>query len=155
MVCIDDQPEVLNALEQDLEELEDYFTIETCDNGEEALKLMEELDDKEYYPGVVISDQVMPAMSGVELLRTIREDGRFDRTQKILLTGQATHDDTIEAINHGGLDFYIRKPWDKTALIDTVKKAMTRFILVSGLEYTPYLPVLDQSLLYELLHKNG
>ncbi|HAA12626.1 MAG TPA: hypothetical protein DCE41_13405 [Cytophagales bacterium] len=149
ILCIDDQPEVLNALEQDLAAFETHLRIEVCDTGAEALEVIEEVDSQGDHLALVISDQVMPQMTGVELLRTIQQDGRFRQAQKILLTGLATHQDTIEAINTGGLDHYISKPWTREYLHETVKKALTAFVLAKGLDYQPLLPVLDQASLYE------
>ena len=149
IICIDDQPEVLNALERDLADFEDLLIVEVCDTGKEALELIEQLDSKGDYLAMVISDQVMPEMTGVDVLRTIQNDGRFNKTKKILLTGLATHQDTIDAINTGGLDYYIQKPWTKDQISKVVKKALTEYILSTGLEYDPYMQVLDQQVLYE------
>lgn len=151
LICIDDQQEVLNALERDLTEFEDFLVVETCDSGKEALELIEEIDAKGDFPAVVISDQVMPEMTGVAVLHAIEKDARFRHTYKILLTGLATHEDTIEAINTGGLDYYIAKPWTKEQLSDTIKKCLTAFLANSGVDFQPYMPILDQAMLYEIL----
>ncbi len=59
---------------------------------------------------LIISDHVMPGKTGVELLTDVSKDGRFGFTRKVLLTGQATHTDTINAINSAGIDRYFEKP---------------------------------------------
>lgn len=153
IICIDDQQEVLNALEQDLSFFESHLSIEVCDTGNEALELMDEIDSNGDHLAVLISDQVMPKMTGVDVLQKVQEDDRFTGTQKILLTGLATHKDTIDAINQGGLDYYIEKPWDKEHIIEIVKKALTYFITSKGIDYQPYMDVLDQNTLYETLRK--
>ncbi|MEJ2005447.1 MAG: response regulator [Cyclobacteriaceae bacterium] len=155
LLCIDDQPEVLNALESDLSEFEEYLNIEICESGEEALELIEDIDQQGDHLAVVISDQVMPEMTGVDVLRTIQNDRRFTHTQKILLTGLATHQDTIQAINTGGLDHYIQKPWTKEGISLVIRKSLTSFIVEKGLEYEPYLEVLDQPMLYEALRNRS
>lgn len=153
LICIDDQPEVLNALESDLSEFEEFLIIETCDSGNEAMELIDEIDAEGNFLAIVISDQVMPGLTGVEVLHQIEKDSRFRHTYKILLTGLATHEDTIEAINTGGLNYYIAKPWTKEHLSGTIKKCLTAFLTNSGIDFQPYIPILDQEMLYEILRK--
>lgn len=95
IVCVDDQREVLSAVLQDLTPLKEWLTIEDCESAEEALELIEDLDAQGEHIALVISDHVMPGQSGVELLTEISQDRRFTHTKKVLLTGQATHQDTI------------------------------------------------------------
>jgi two-component system chemotaxis response regulator CheY len=155
IICIDDQPEVLNALEQDLSSFEEYVSLEVCDSGDEALELIEEVDSRGNHVALIISDQVMPGKSGVDTLSVIHKDPRFTNTQKILLTGLATHQDTIDAINSGGIDFYVQKPWSKEKITDTVKKGLTEFIVAQGVEYEDYMPILDQEILYRALRNRS
>jgi len=154
IICVDDQPEVLNALEQDLAIFDEKINVEVCDSATEAIGLLDEIDEQGNYVALIITDQVMPNMTGVELLSTVVEDGRFDRTQKILLTGLATHKDAIEAINSGGIDYYIEKPWQKEHIINVVKKELTTYIMNKGLAYEPLLELLDQKTLYKTLKSN-
>lgn len=155
LICIDDQPEVLNALEQDLEAFEELLVVEVCETGKEALDLIEEIDADGNQLAVVISDQVMPALTGVDILTTIEKDGRFPHTQKILLTGLATHEDTIEAINEGGVDNYIQKPWKQEKLIRILKKGLATFVVKSGIDYEPIISILDQETLYQALRNQS
>lgn len=155
IICIDDQPEVLNALENDLSAFESHLRVEICDSGEEALRLAGEIDDDGDYLALVISDQVMPGMTGVEVLQALEQDGRFPHTRKILLTGLATHEDTVLAVNVGGLDHYIAKPWSRDELHQAVKKCLTGYVLNKGIEYEPLLPVLDAPALYEALRRQS
>lgn len=153
IVCVDDQREVLSALSEDLQEFEKHLTLEECESAREAWEVIEEIDAAGDYLPLVISDHVMPGKTGVELLSEIQADGRFTGTQKVLLTGLATHKDTIDAINSADLDYYIEKPWTKTKLHEAVKELLTRFILKSGIDYEKYLEILDQEKLYEGLRK--
>ncbi|MEM9390394.1 MAG: response regulator [Bacteroidota bacterium] len=153
IICIDDQQEVLNALEQDLAIFDDKLNVEVCDSASEALELMDEIDERGDFVAIVVSDQVMPEMSGVELLSKIEEDSRFPNTRKVLLTGQATHQDTIEAINLGGIDRYIAKPWNKKEIIKTIKSLLTEYTTRKGIPYQAFSDLLDQELLYEILRK--
>ena len=90
----------------------------------------------------------------MEFLTEINTDGRFSLTKKMLLTGQATHKDTIIAINEARIEKYIEKPWKSEEIIEAVKELLTHYIIESGLEHEPFLPVLHQpTLLNHLQHK--
>ena len=69
-----------------------------------------------------------------------------------MLTGQATHADTINAINEGQLDNYVDKPWEPEKLLSVVKRLLTLYIMESGIEYKPYMSILDQKTLLSKLH---
>ncbi len=153
IICVDDQQEVLNTLEQDLTLFDEKFNVEVCDSGAEALELMNEIDEAGNFVALIITDQVMPEMSGVELLVEVQNDGRFNDTQKMLLTGQATHQDTIEAINLGGIGQYLAKPWEKEDLNDMVRKMLTKYVFARGIDHSLYQQWLDQQLVFEYLSK--
>ena len=106
LICVDDQREVLRAVLQDLQSFDSWVNIEDCESADEAIELMDELDSDGQMIALVISDHVMPGKTGVELLASIANDTRYIHTRKVLLTGQATHNDTINAINLAGIDHY-------------------------------------------------
>ena len=153
IICVDDQREVLNALTEDLEMFESHLHIEECESADEAWEVIESVDSEGDFVALLITDQVMPKNSGVDLLKKLREDGRFDQTRTVLLTGQATHKDTIDAINTAHLDNYIEKPWNKNALHETIKVLITKFLLAKGLDYQKYTQVIDQNTLFANLRK--
>ena len=96
-------------------------------NAREALELIEELQQDGEQIAVVIADQIMPGMKGVELLEEVHR--RSPQTMKILLTGQAGLDAVVDAINRAGLNQYIPKPWDEPDLRLTVQNLLRRFRL--------------------------
>ena len=151
IICIDDQQEVLDSVMRDLRPLTPLIRLEEASGVEDCLSLIEQIDDDGDLVGVIISDQVMPGASGTDLLAKVASDKRFAKTRKILLTGQATHADTINAINDGHIDNYIEKPWQPEKLLAVVKKLLTLYILDMGLDHTPYMSVLDQQTLYAKL----
>ena len=155
IVCVDDQREVLAALRKDLESLQDACEIIDCESADEVFEVLEEIDAEDGYPALIISDHVMPGKNGVELLIEIKQDPRFPNTRKLLLTGMATHQDTINAINNANIDHYIEKPWTEENLIKSVKTLLTKFVFDAGIEYKIYLHVLDQDTLYNYLHHNA
>ncbi|MBL7856692.1 MAG: response regulator [Cyclobacteriaceae bacterium] len=153
IILIEDQREVLEAIAKDLEPLEDTFMIEECESAKEAAEVMETILTQGDYVGLLISDHVMPVKSGVEFLIDVSKDHRFPHTKKILLTGLATHQDTIQAINNAAIDRYLEKPWKSDQLIHYVKQLITEFILDTGIPYEPYLDQLDKAILFERLRK--
>lgn len=153
IIVIEDQREVLEAIAKDLTPLEDAFGIEECATAAEALDVMAELDEAGEYIGLIISDHVMPQKSGVDFLIDVSRDARFAATRKVLLTGLATHQDTIQAINQAHIDQYLEKPWTAERLITTVKILLAKYILEKGIDYEPYLPFIDQATVFEHLRK--
>ncbi|GLR75171.1 response regulator [Aliivibrio sifiae] len=151
LICVDDQREVLSAVLQDLAPLKSWINIEECESADEALDLMDELDSEGGYIALVLSDHVMPGKSGVELLTDVSHDYRFLRTKKVLLTGQATHQDTIIAINRARIESYIEKPWNADELRALVTRLVTEFVFDKGLEYTDYQEYLDQQVVLNRL----
>ena len=110
IICVDDQPEVLDSVLRDLRPLNSCFRLEGVESASECRELLEEFDQDGELTGLIISDHVMPGGSGVESLGGIAKDDRFAGTRKILLTGQATHADTIQAVNDAHIDNYLEKP---------------------------------------------
>lgn len=151
IICVDDQQEVLDSVMRDLRPLSDYIRLEEASSTAECLELVEQLDEDGEHIAVIISDQVMPGEQGTDLLRKVTTDGRFSKTRKVLLTGQATHADTINAINEGGIDNYIEKPWQPEQLLHVVKRLLTLYILESGIDYRPYMSILDNATLFSKL----
>lgn len=153
IICVDDQPEVLNAVARDLAPLADYCDIEECQSADECLELMDEMDAQGAHLALLISDHVMPKVTGVELLTQVKEDSRFEKTHKFLLTGLATHQDTIQAINQAGIEHYFEKAWEPEQLLAACRKALTHYVFEAGLDHQEYLPVLDAETTYHLLSK--
>ncbi len=152
IICVDDQQEVLDSVMRDLRPLTPYVRLEEASSVADCQELLEQVDADGDLVALVVSDQVMPGASGVDLLRAVAADRRFARTRKVLLTGQATHGDTIEAINDGHIDNYIEKPWEPERLLAVVKRLLTLYVLDCGLEYERLMPVLDQPTLFANLH---
>ncbi|HIF9074712.1 response regulator [Photobacterium damselae] len=151
IICVDDQREVLSAVLKDLAPLNDFFNVEDCESADEALELLDDLDAEGEFIALVISDHVMPGKTGVELLTEISQDARFVHTKKVLLTGQATHQDTIEAINLARIESYFEKPWKAEQLLTSARTLITEYIFDMGLDYQPWNEILDNSVVYRRL----
>ncbi len=95
----------------------DRYEVLTTSDPTTAMSILEENQPV----AVVITDQRMPGMTGVELLREVY--ARFPDTVRIILTGFADSDATIQAINDGHIYGYINKPWEQEELKTIVRRA--------------------------------
>jgi diguanylate cyclase (GGDEF)-like protein len=120
LLLVDDEENVLAALERVLRG--DGYTILKAGSGFEGLALLEH-----HEVGVVISDQRMPEMSGVEFLTRVKE--LHPQTIRIALTGFADIDTVKEAINRGAIYKFLTKPWENDMLRADVLEAFGRFEL--------------------------
>jgi len=128
ILCVDDEEGVLNALRQQLgARFGHECSIATATSGHDALELLEELEKDGEAVAVVIADQIMPGMKGVDLLEKV--DKRSPTTTKILLTGQAGLDAVVTAINRAHLNHYIPKPWDEASLHLVVENLLRQYRL--------------------------
>lgn len=151
IICVDDQQEVLDSVMRDLRPLASHVRLEEASSVADCMQLIDQIDEAGDHVALVISDQVMPGETGTELLGKIAADRRFAKTRKVLLTGQASHADTINAINDGHIDNYIEKPWQAEKLLAVVKRLLTLYVLDAGLDHTAYMPVLDTTTLFSKL----
>jgi thioredoxin reductase (NADPH) len=111
ILAIDDQPEVLGAVQRDLRARysDDYRILGTSD-GQEAIATIDELALRGTPLALIVADQRMPGVTGVDVLRHSLD--KFPAAKRTLLTAYADTDAAIDAINEVGLDYYIMKPWD-------------------------------------------
>ncbi|MGH9037446.1 MAG: response regulator, partial [Acidimicrobiia bacterium] len=111
ILAVDDEPAVLRALAGDLRRhYARRYRVVRAESGEEALDVVAELRGRGGRLALVVSDQRMPGMGGVDLLAEVR---RLEPEVKaVLLTAYADTDVAIDAINRVRLDYYILKPWD-------------------------------------------
>jgi len=113
LVVVDDEAEVLRSV-HDLFRLD--YRVLTFERGADALVALEQAD-----PHVVLSDQRMPGLSGVELLRQVKQ--LRPEATRLLFTGYADIKAVIDAINQGSVFRYIAKPWDPDELATVVRQA--------------------------------
>lgn len=151
IIYVDDQREVLSTLSKDLEVFEKYFNLEECESAKEAMEVLDDVYANGDLVAILISDHIMPGENGVEFLSNVHKDGRFTNTKKVLLTGQATHKDTIDAINYAKIERYVEKPWKSDEIVEIVKILITQYIVTLGIDYQKYLPVLHQQTLFDML----
>jgi len=130
ILCVDDEEGVLHALRQQLvARFGHECEIATASSGTDALELLDELERDGEKVAVVIADQIMPGMKGVDLLELV--DRRSPSTTKILLTGQAGLDAVVSAINRANLNHYLAKPWDEASLRLAVENLLRQYRLTA------------------------
>ena len=123
IVCVDDEEIILRSLGEQLKRhLGQDYSIELASGGLEAMTLCEELSAENIDIALVISDQMMPEMSGDKFL--IKLHALYPKTLKILLTGRVKTNSIVNIVNAASLYRYIDKPWDETDLLLTVKEAL-------------------------------
>lgn len=114
ILIVDDEEAILETLTFTFM---DHYDVLTTPDPLAALAILEANQPV----AVIITDQRMPGMTGVELLRQVYE--RFPETVRIILTGFADSEATIKAINDGHIYGYVNKPWEPDELKAMVRRA--------------------------------
>ena len=117
---VDDEPNILRSLGRAL--LDDSYEVALFDD---PLRALEELEKSP--PQVVVSDQEMPRMKGVEFLEAVRE--RWPEATRIILTAHHDFHAAMKAINNGQVFRFLCKPWDNGELKQTLHNALEYHLL--------------------------
>jgi two-component system sensor histidine kinase/response regulator len=126
ILCIDDEVDNVDALERLFRK---KYTVIKATSGQEALKWLKTNQEP---LALIITDQRMPEMTGVELLeRTLTS---HPETVRILLTGYTDLESVIAAVNQGQIYRYLTKPWDPIDLGLTVDRAVERYVISQELK---------------------
>ncbi|HWW43173.1 response regulator [Pedobacter sp.] len=137
VLYIDDEIHNLNSFKAGFRRL---FNVFTAESAAEGLKVLQSEDIQ-----VIITDQRMPVMTGIEFLESIIPD--YPDPIRILLTGYADINAVIDAINKGQVYRYIQKPWMEDDLRIHIIKAFEIFTLrKENIELTDKLLVANQKL---------
>lgn len=119
LLIVDDEKEILRSLKLTFAEDHEVFT---ASSGAEALKILQQQDI-----ALIITDQRMPVMTGVELLKQVIQIN--PQIIRIILTGYTDTAALIEAINQGHIYQYITKPWERQELRLIVRRALETYEL--------------------------
>ena len=120
ILLVDDEANVLSALTRAL--FDEPYHVTCAASGEEALELIATTPFK-----VVITDERMIGMQGSELLAILKE--QHPHTLRMLLTGHATLEAAMKAVNQGEIYRFFTKPWDDTDLKFAIRSAIERYDL--------------------------
>lgn len=111
LLTVDDDPQVVQAIKRDLShQYGKRFRILKAESGQKALGLVKQLKLRNEIVALLLVDQRMPQMSGVELLE--RSIDIFPEAKRVLLTAYADTEAAIRSINRAKIDYYLMKPWD-------------------------------------------
>lgn len=139
ILIIDDEPDIITALKRVfLNELYTVYSARSATAGLEILKL--------HPVKVVISDELMPVMTGSEFLAEVRR--QYPHTIRIILTGHANLEAAMRSINQGEIYRFITKPWNDLELVLLIRSAIEKYNLE---EANRSLIIKNFNTLYELL----
>ncbi len=110
-----------NVLETVAEAVEDHYKVLKASSGAEALDIVESM-----HPEIVITDQRMSPMTGLELLEKISHIS--PRSRRLLMTGYADIEIVIDGLNRDLLQRYLTKPWPPEMLLSMLKEAAYMYL---------------------------
>ncbi len=143
ILCIEDEDEVRDAVVRDLEVFEPTFLVEMAEDADDARQVVQEVTAAGDAIALVIADHRLPGTQGTDFLIELHGQSETAPARKVLLTGQAGHEDTIRAINQADLDHYVSKPWTRQELLSVVQEQLTEFVLREVEDVLPFVSVLD------------
>lgn len=114
ILFVDDEPHILEALSQLFDA---QYDVQVANGGEEAIEIAKKTPDL----AIVVSDQRMPQMKGIDVLKAIKEIA--PDAMRILLTGYADADAILDSVNVGEVFRYVKKPWNTEQLREVVSLA--------------------------------
>lgn len=117
LLVVDDEPDVCDSV-HDL--LRREFKVLRARNADEGIKLM-----REHVIHIIMTDQRMPKVTGVELLTQVRQG--HPQAVRMLFTGYSDLDSIISAINQGHIFRFLKKPWQPAELEDAVREAAQEY----------------------------
>jgi len=138
VLLVDDEPSVVEGLK--LRMRSKQFQVITATSAKEALELLTQHEVR-----VVVSDERMPGMQGSEFLSVVADS--FPDTTRIILTGQASVEAAMRAINHGRISHFLTKPCDAKDVKALIERALAPVVAAA-----PAGPSAGQMAVLERLH---
>jgi len=122
ILLVDDEENILRALVRLLRR--DGYTILTASSANQGLELL-----KTHPVGVILSDQRMPEVSGVDFLSQVKQ--LYPDTIRVVLSGYTELNTITDAINHGAIYKFLTKPWEDDLLRENISEAFNHFRLAN------------------------
>ncbi len=123
IVCVDDDPSVLDSLWIQLEHnFGNEHLIESAESGAEALEVIAHLSEQGIEVRLLVADWLMPHMSGGELLKLVHAS--YSNIPAIVLSGQADIDSIDSLMQAGVVKAFIMKPWDEAELVNAIRQEL-------------------------------
>jgi len=125
ILCVDDERIVLDSLRTQLAEaFGDAYIYERAEDAEEALDVINDLNEEGISVILIISDWLMPGLRGDELLIQLHKN--YPNVIKIMLTGQADEVAIERAKKQANLHSCLSKPWLESDLLETIKSGLSK-----------------------------
>lgn len=155
ILVVEDEPEVREALRRDLAPFLPAFRLEFAGDAAEGWEVIAECASEGEPVALVLCDHLLPGTRGTDFLIELAGDPQTTGIRKVLVTGQAGHEDTIRAINQADLDHYVAKPWAAADLQAVVRAELTDWVLANDDDLLRYVAVLDGRRLLEAAAERG
>lgn len=126
IICVDDERIILESLRNEIRTIfKGMLQIEIAESGEEAIELIKEFKSKKIDVPIIISDYIMPNMTGdiflIEAMKLLPD------SKRIMLTGQASNEGVGNAMINAKLYRFLTKPWDSNDLELTLTEAFKSY----------------------------
>ena len=123
ILCVDDEQTVLRSLRGQITyHFGNRYLCEIAESPNEAMEIIEELEEEGHLVLTIVSDWLMPHMRGDEFLIQVHQ--RFPHIVTILLTGQADQGAIARAQEQANLFRHIPKPWDEATLVEVLRSGL-------------------------------
>lgn len=152
ILCIDDERDILDSVVNDLAPFHDQFEIEAAESVAEAKDVIADLTQEGCKLALVLCDHIMPEELGVDFLIALSQSPDTANTRKLLLTGQAGLEDTVQAVNHASLHYFIAKPWQGEKLRSIVTDQLTSYMIATEDNLLPWASTLDTGRIMEAVN---
>jgi CheY-like chemotaxis protein len=125
ILCVDDEKVVLHSLRTQLKEaFGDAYVYELAEDADEALEVINELNEEDISIILIVSDWLMPGMKGDEFLIHVHQ--QFPNIIKVMLTGQADEVAIERAKEQANLHCCLFKPWSEEELVEALKSGLAK-----------------------------
>jgi CheY-like chemotaxis protein len=125
ILCVDDEKVVLHSLRTQLKEaFGDAYVYELAEDADEALEVINELNEEDISIILIVSDWLMPGMKGDEFLIHVHK--QFPNIIKVMLTGQADEVAIERAKEQANLHCCLFKPWSEEELVEALKSGLAK-----------------------------
>ncbi len=125
ILCVDDEKIILDSIKAQLKSnFKDQFSYEVAENAQDAMELIEELEQEEIDILIIVSDWLMPGIKGDEFLISVHR--KFPNIIKIMLTGQANEESIQRAYDQANMHKCLFKPWLEHELVEIIKTGLEK-----------------------------
>ncbi len=118
ILVVDDEADLLELIEYNLQR--EGYNVLTAENGQEGLRLA-----RKHHPDLIILDIMMPRMTGIDVVRQLKESTDLRKTPVMFLTARADEETEIEGLDVGADDF-LQKPISTAKLVSRIKTVLRR-----------------------------